>query len=77
MNMPQYFFGNHIIYIALNDDVLLCLGAVWAEALKMETACFSEMLASTYQPTQCLNPEEHHHCRHFRENLKSHIAVVT
>jgi hypothetical protein len=31
-----------------------------AEALKMETLCFSEMLVSTYESIQCHNPEEHH-----------------
>jgi hypothetical protein len=29
-------------------------------ALKMETACFSETLVSTYKSTQRYNPEEQH-----------------
>jgi hypothetical protein len=49
-----------------NDDfdyVLLGYVAVWTgktSALKMETARFSETLASTNQSIRRLNPEEHH-----------------
>jgi hypothetical protein len=32
-----------------------------SSALKMDTARFSETLASTNQSTRRLNPEEHHH----------------
>jgi hypothetical protein len=39
-------------------------------ALKMEIACFSETLASTYESTRRQNLKEHHH-PHRRENLKS------
>jgi hypothetical protein len=39
----------------------------------METVRFSETLASTNECTLRLNPEEHHHYRDRRENLKSHI----
>jgi hypothetical protein len=37
------------------------LVGIVTSGLKMETACFSEMLASTSQSTQCLNPEHHHY----------------
>jgi hypothetical protein len=47
-----------------------------ASALKMETVCFSEKLASTDESTRRQNPEEHHHHHHqlpylttLRENL--------
>jgi hypothetical protein len=30
------------------------------------------VVQSTDQPTRCLNPKEHHHNRHRRENIKSH-----
>jgi hypothetical protein len=36
----------------------------WAEALKMETVCFSETLACSDKSTQCQNPEHHHHHHH-------------
>jgi hypothetical protein len=45
---------------------------VVVEALKMETVCFSEMLASTDELTRRKNPEEEHHHPYRRENLKSH-----
>jgi hypothetical protein len=45
-----------------------------SSALKMETVCFSEMLASTDKSTRHQNPE-HHYCHH-RENLKSHTMVL-
>jgi hypothetical protein len=32
----------------------------WVLALKMETVCFSETLASIDEPTQRKNPEHHH-----------------
>jgi hypothetical protein len=36
-------------------------------ALKMETACFSEMLASTSQATRQFNPKDHHQkCYHMK-----------
>jgi hypothetical protein len=39
----------------------------------METVCFSETLASTYESRRRQNPEHHHHHHHphRRENLKS------
>jgi hypothetical protein len=43
-------------------------------ALKLERAHLSEMLASTNQPTWCLNPKEHHHDHHCCENFKSHFS---
>jgi hypothetical protein len=46
-----------------------------ALALKMETVCFPETLASTYESTRRRNPEEHHHPRS-RENLKSHKLYI-
>jgi hypothetical protein len=39
-------------------------------ALKIETVCLSETLASTGEATRRQNPEEHHH-PHRRENLRS------
>jgi hypothetical protein len=46
-------------------------------ALKMETACFSEMLISTNQSTQHLNPKDHHPNGHHHENLKSYNYKMT
>jgi hypothetical protein len=45
-------------------------------ALKMETVCFSETLATTDESTRRQNPEEHHH-PHRRENLKSHMLQTS
>jgi hypothetical protein len=36
-----------------------CVGR-YHEALKMEAICSSKMLVSTYESTQCYNPEEQH-----------------
>jgi hypothetical protein len=44
---------------------------VWAKAVKMETVCFSETLASTNESTRRQNPKEQHRHVHRRENLKS------
>jgi hypothetical protein len=45
-------------------------------ALKMETVCFYETLASIDESTQCQNPEEQqHHHPHRCENLKSQIVA--
>jgi hypothetical protein len=41
-------------------------------ALKMETARFSETLASTNHTTRRFSPKEHRQNCHRRENLKSH-----
>jgi hypothetical protein len=41
------------------DDEVLGRDTVWTSALKMETACISETLASTYQSTRNHNPERH------------------
>jgi hypothetical protein len=50
------------------------LALVDSSALKMETVCFSETLASTDESTRLQNPEDHHHHHlHRRENLKSHV----
>jgi hypothetical protein len=38
----------------------------------METLCFSKMLKSTYETTQCQNPRQHQHYTNHHENLKSH-----
>jgi hypothetical protein len=46
-----------------------------SSALKMDTVCLSETLASAYKSTRLQDPEEHHH-PHRRENLKSHIKEV-
>jgi hypothetical protein len=43
-----------------------------ASALKMETAHFCEMVASTNKSTWRFNPEEHHQNCHHSENLKYH-----
>jgi hypothetical protein len=43
-------------------------------ALKMDTVCFSETLASTEESTRRRNPEEQNHHPHRRENLKSHLV---
>jgi hypothetical protein len=45
-------------------------------ALKMDTACFSEMLATTEQSERHQNPEELHHYRQRPENLKSHSKFL-
>jgi hypothetical protein len=45
-----------------------------SSGLKVETACFSEALASTNKSTWCQNPDHHHHHHpHYHENLKCHI----
>jgi hypothetical protein len=41
-------------------------------ALKMETVCFSETLASTDESTRHQNSEDHHHNILRRKNLNSH-----
>lgn len=41
----------------------------WTSSLKMEMVSFSETLISTYESTQCNNPEQHCYL-HVRENLK-------
>jgi hypothetical protein len=43
-------------------------------ALKMETACFSETLASTHETTRPQNPRRYQHTNR-RENLKSHLVI--
>jgi hypothetical protein len=43
-------------------------------ALKTESAHFSETLAAANQSRRRLNPKDHHHNRHNRENFKSHFA---
>jgi hypothetical protein len=48
-------------------------GLKYTSALKMETALFSETLASTEQSTQRFNPKEHNQNCHRRENFKYHI----
>jgi hypothetical protein len=48
-----------------------------ALALNMETAPFSESLASTNQSMQPLNPKEYNQNHHYRETLKSHIMKNT
>jgi hypothetical protein len=60
-----------LLYTQESKAKLMMFFWVLAEALKMETACFSEMLASTGESTRRQNSEEHHH-PHRRENLKSH-----
>jgi hypothetical protein len=45
-------------------------------ALKMETAHFAKMLASTSQSTWHFNPKEHHQNHHCWENLKYRIAKI-
>jgi hypothetical protein len=47
-----------------------------SSALKMETVCFSETLASTNESTRRQDPEDHHHHPHRRENLKSHNYLL-
>jgi hypothetical protein len=42
------------------DGMGSVLPSIATSALKMETVCFSETLASTDESTQCQNPEEHH-----------------
>jgi hypothetical protein len=48
-----------------------------SSALKMETVCFSETLASTDESTRLKNPEEHHHslCDEENEEYRSVIAL--
>jgi hypothetical protein len=59
----------------------LSIPSIVTSALKMETVCFSKMLASTDESTWRQNPEQHHHHPHCHENLKSHtdwrFCVVT
>lgn len=50
---------------------ILCNSCDFHSALKMETVCFSEILASTNQCTWHQIPNHHHHC-HCHETLKSH-----
>lgn len=45
----------------------------WPSGLKMETARFSKMLASIYEPTQHHKPEHH---THSQENLKSYMKIL-
>jgi hypothetical protein len=37
------------------------LSSIISSALKMETVCFSETLAPTYEPTRLQNPEKQQH----------------
>jgi hypothetical protein len=48
--------------------------SIVTSALKMETVCFSETLASTDESIRRQNPEEHHH-PHRRENFKYRIII--
>jgi hypothetical protein len=54
--------------LSVKYDVLLGFGA-------METVCFSEILASSYESIRHRNPEEHCH-RHRRVNIKSRKTFV-
>jgi hypothetical protein len=47
-------------------------GLMITSALKMETASFSETLASNNQFTLQLNPKEHNQYSHRSENVRSH-----
>jgi hypothetical protein len=47
-----------------------------SSALKMETVCFFEMLAPTYESTRRQNSEEQHYHPHPRENLKSEYTAL-
>jgi hypothetical protein len=46
------------------------------EVLKMQTARFSETLASTNQSTRRINPKEHRQNCLRRENLKPHRHII-
>jgi hypothetical protein len=43
--------------------------------LKMETVCFSETLAFTYESTWCQNPEHHHQKGHTSVFFQNGIFV--
>jgi hypothetical protein len=43
--------------------------------LKMETVCFSKMLASACEPTQCQNPEQHPHS-YSHEKLQTSLGYL-
>jgi hypothetical protein len=66
--MKQTFFkvGNKMHF-----DFYSSTSSIATSTLKMETVCFSEMLAFTNESTRRQNPEKHHH-PHCRENLKPH-----
>jgi hypothetical protein len=51
--LPQTFLPQPYIHSSTSS--------IANSALKMETVCCSETLASTDQPTRRQNPEEHHH----------------
>jgi hypothetical protein len=67
--------GNQRDYIGWQEGKFEGKGQSVTSVLKMETVRFSETLASNSQSTRRPNPEEHHHYRHRRENLKFHISI--
>jgi hypothetical protein len=64
-------FGEDVRIPFLPPYIIPLIPSMVTSALKMETVCFSEKLASTRQSTRRPNPEEHHQYRHRCENLKS------
>jgi hypothetical protein len=64
-----YFGGKNDNVILLGFDTLITGYKRFGETstLKIETACFSEMLVSTYESTRCHNSE---HFRHYRASFR-------
>jgi hypothetical protein len=54
-------FEKHAVFISLTSG------------LKMETACFSETLASTEESKRRRKPEEHHNDRYMSKNWKFQV----
>jgi hypothetical protein len=53
-----------------------------SSGLKIETVCFSEILAPIYKSTQHWNPEDHPHhshcCKHFKSDIvKFYLLYVS
>jgi hypothetical protein len=56
-------------FASSNPTEIPPLPNIATSALKMETVCFSETLASTDESTRRLNPEEHHQSNLFLTTL--------
>jgi hypothetical protein len=48
-----------------------------SSALKIETVCFSEMLASTDESTRCKNPEEQRHHVRISQSVSLTKSVIS
>jgi hypothetical protein len=77
MQKANPFSKSNYFTVCNNDDtVLLGFGAM-TSALKMETVCFSERVASTDECTRRQITEQQHYHPHRRANLKSYTWNIT